>query len=221
MPPVVVAAGIAAAGAVAGGVVAAGATKKAAKTQANATNQQIAAANANRDYQYNLNAPTIALGGKAENTIGALLGLGGDATAAGKAFDTFRGSTGYNFRLNEGLSAVNNGHFAGGLGQSGANLKALMERGQQIGSAEFGSYLGQLGGLQAMGAQARGLVAGVGNNSTNQLINASQNGANAQGGYIMAGAANTQNMIQNLVNAGLYAYGSSYGGGARIPPGFG
>lgn len=218
MPPLAVAAGIGAVGAIGSAAIGSSASKKAAKTQANATTAQINAANANRDYQYNLNAPTIGRGSEAEGTIAALLGLGGDATAASKAFDTYKGSTGYATRLAEGLGAVNTSRFAGGSGQSGATLKALLRYGQGIASNEFGNYLGQLGGLQAAGANARGLVANVGSNATNQFINASQNGANAQTGYIMSGAQNAQSAIQNLVNAGLYAYGSSYGNKGTASP---
>ena len=189
-----------------------GGAKKAARAQQQVSREQIAESNANRDFQYSLNRPNIDMGGSAEGRIAALLGLGGDAGAAQQGFDAYRGSTGYAARLAEGLGAVNNRSFAGGVGMSGANLRALQERGHNLMGGEFNNYLGQLGGLSAAGQNARGLVANVGGSAVNQFMGSSQNAANAQGQAAMAGAANTQNMIQNLFNAGSYAYGSSYGG---------
>lgn len=212
MPPVLVAAGVAAAGSIGAAAIGSKAAKKNAQVASDSTASQIAAAERNRDYQYNLNAPSINRGNAADDRIASLLNLGGNQAQADAAFNSFRDSTGYRARLGEGLSAVNNGAFAGGAGQSGATLRRLQEVGQDYASREFGNYMGYLGGVSATGAGARGLVAGVGNNSTNQLINAFQTGSQQQIGANNQLAANGQNLIGNLVNAGLYAYGSSYKG---------
>jgi hypothetical protein len=203
-------AAIAAVGSIIGGITGGKGAKKAAKISAQATREQIAAANANRDYQYSLNAPSITRGGAADDRISALLNLGGDTEAARAGFDAYRGSTGYDFRLTEGLDAINQRGFAGGAGMSGATLKAGVRFGQDTASNEFLRYLQELGGVSSSGAQARGLVAGVGSTSTGQLINASQIGAQQQIGAVNAGTANTQSLIQNLINSGNYALGSSY-----------
>lgn len=212
MPPVIVAAGVAAAGAVGSAAIGSKASKKNAKAAASAQQQQIAAAEANRDYQYNLNAPAINFGNAADARIAGLLNIGGNQAESNAAYDAFKASTGYQSRLTEGLSASSNNAFAGGAGQSGAALKALQRYGQDYASRELGSYMGQLGGVSATGANARGLVAGVGQNATNQLINASQVNSQQQINANNQNAANSQNLIGNLVNAGLYAYGSSYKG---------
>lgn len=210
MPLPLIAAGVAAVGAVAGGVISSNATKKAAQASTDSTSQQIAAANANRDYQYNLNAPTIAGGQTADARIQALLGLGGDTQAAGQAFDQYRQSTGYDFRLGQGENAINSNAYARGMANSGATLKALTQYGQNIGSQEFGNYLGQLGGVSAQGANARSLVAGVGNNATNTQTQAlAQNGQN-QGNAAIAQGNNLNGTIGNLIQAGGYALQSSY-----------
>lgn len=215
MAAAAVPAALSAAGSIIGGITGGKGAKKAAKISAAATREQIAAANANRDYQYSLNAPSIAHGGAADDRIAALLNLGGDTGAAREGFDAYRGSTGYDFRLTEGLDALNQRGFAGGAGQSGATLKAGVQFNQNTASNEFLRYLQELGGVSSGGATSRGLVAGVGTNTTNQLINASQVGAQQQIGATNAGTANTQDLIQNLINAGNFAYGSSYGGGAK------
>lgn len=211
MPVPLIAAGIAAVGAIGSAAIGSSASKKATTAAQNQQNQQILAANQNRDYQYNLNAPAINNGSAADARIAALLNLGGDTAGAQAGLNAFKESTGYASRLAEGLQATNQRAFAGGMGQSGAALEALQRTGQNYASNEFGNYLGQLGGVSATGANARGLVAGVGGNATNQLINASQNFGNQQQQIIAGNAANQQNLIGNLVNAGLYAYGSSYG----------
>lgn len=210
MPPVVIAGAIAGAGAIGAAAIGSNASKKATQANLSAQQQQILNANQNRDYQYSLNSPAIGNGNAADARIAALLNLGGDQAGAQAGLDAFKESTGYASRLNEGLQATNQRAFAGGMGQSGAALQALQRTGQNYASNEFGNYLGQLGGVSATGANARGLVAGVGSNATNQLINASQNFNNNQQQIIANQAANGQNLVGNLVNAGLFAYGSSF-----------
>lgn len=210
MAAAAVPAALSAAGSIIGGITGGKGAKKAAKIQAQAQREQQAAILANRDYQYSLNAPAINTGNAANDRIAALLNLGGDTAGAQAGFDAFRDSTGYNFRLNQGLGAINGRAFAGGTGQSGANLKALTQFGQNIGSAEFGNYISQLGGLNAGGANARALVAGVGGTSTGQFVNANQVGAAGQIGAVNAGTANTQQLLQNLINSANYSLGSSY-----------
>lgn len=53
--------------------------------------------------------PYVDTGVQANSQVNALLGLGGDVDAARAAFDQFRDGTGYNFRLNQGMDAVNTG----------------------------------------------------------------------------------------------------------------
>lgn len=204
-------AGIAAAGSVIGGITGGKGAKKEAKAIKESTASQINYLTGNRDYQYNLNAPAISGGNSADARIQALLNLGGDAAGASAGFDAFRDSTGYQFRRDQGLDAINQHGFAGGTGMSGATLKAGERYGQNIASDEFLRYLQELGGVSATGANARGVVANVGNTTANQFVQASQNGLNGQVQAIGAGNANTQNTLQNLINAGQFAYGSSFG----------
>lgn len=213
-----IAGGIAAAGAVGGAAIGAKATSKASKAQANASAQQIAASNANRDYQYNLNSPVINRGLDADSRIAALLNLGGDTAAAQQGFDAYRGSTGYDFRVGQGTGAINSNAYARGMGNSGATLKALTSFGQNIASDEFGRYIGQLGGVSAGGANARSLVAGIGQNNVNTQNMASQNLATVQGNAAIANGNNFSNALGQLVQAGGYALGSSYQPQSQIPP---
>lgn len=208
-------AGLAAAGSIIGGITGGKGAKKQAKAIAKSTADQIAFARENRDYQYGVNEPQINYGRAADDRLAGLYNIGGDPAASAAAFEAWKASTGYDTTRREALDAVNQRAFAGGAGQSGAALTALQDRAGQVADRGFGSYTDGVRAISSTGANARGLVAGVGNNATMQLINASQNGANGQVAAIGANTANTQNTLQNLINAGQFAYGSSYGGGAK------
>lgn len=106
--------------------------------------------------------------------------------AAQNAFDIFRNSTGYQFRLGEGLDAVNSNAFGAGIGQSGAALKALQEYGQNFASNEFGNYMGYLGNQQGVGLGAGSALAGVGQNYVNTISNNNNNAAAAAGNAALA-----------------------------------
>lgn len=209
------------AGAVAGGVsglagglagdASAKAVKGAAATQLAASQAQIAAAKENRDYQYNLNAPTITRGQGAGDLIAGFLGLPGGSTTAGQALDTFRGSTGYQDLLNTALRSTSASAYARGLGGSGSALKALQDRAGMVANSSAQGFLGNLFNLEGAGRSAASTVAGVGNNFVNTFGNANQAGADAAGNAGLVNANNNATNWQNLINLGASLYGSSYG----------
>lgn len=268
--PLVAAAGISAAGSLLGGLFGSSSASKAAKYQLQATREQIAAANQNRDYQYNLNAPTINAADNATSLYSDFLGAGGGTNwgayvnanpdvladwnknvagtgqyasmadygkyhyntygqyegrdispyttssgdAAASALDTFRNSTGYQDLVKEGLAAVNSNAYARGMGDSGATLKALQDRGTSLADRSAQGWLGNLGNLINAGSSARGLVAGVGTNTVNSVNQATQSGADASSNAALINGQNWSNVLQNIGNSAAYAYGSSYGGGS-------
>lgn len=101
-------------------------------------------------------------GGVAGSRIGALLGLGGNPAAAEAAFDQFRDSTGYQFRLGQGISAIEQSAATRGLLSSGSTLKGLTEYGQGLASSEFQNYLQALSGAEGTGLSAAYNVASQG-----------------------------------------------------------
>ncbi len=137
----------------------------------------------------------------------------GSSDAASQALDTFRSSTGYQDLLKEGLGAVNANAYARGMGDSGATLKALQDRGMNIADRSAQGWLGNLGTLMNLGGQARGLVAGVGTNTVGAINQATQSGADASSNAALVNGQNWANVLQNIGNSAAYAYGSSYGGG--------
>jgi hypothetical protein len=147
--------------------------------------------------------------------------MGGDQSAqqaAGNAFDIFRNSTGYQFRLDEGMDALNSGYAGAGVLQSGDALRAATEYGQNFASNEFGNYMGYLGNQQGVGLAGASAVAGVGQNYANNLT--ALNNQNAQNitNSAVAKANNTNSMIGGIGGAfgnalGGMAYGNGFGGG--------
>lgn len=127
--------------------------------------------------------------------------------AANDAFDIFRGSTGYQFRLGEGLDALNSGFAGSGLLQSGAAMRGALEYGQNFASNEFANYLNALGSQQAVGAGAASSAAGVGQNFAGTVINSNNQNAQNQ----MAAQLSRQNPLANVFGtiggAGISLFG--------------
>lgn len=126
--------------------------------------------------------------------------------AANAAFDQFRHSTGYDFRLKQGMNAVNSGYAGAGTIKSGAAIKAAEDYGQGMASQEFGNYLNALGTQQGVGLNAAGAQAGVATNYANNLGSIyMQNGANqanaslAKASAIGSGIAGAANSIGSVL----------------------
>jgi len=136
-------------------------------------------------------------------------------TNALSAFDTYKNSNGYQFRMNEGLNALASNFRARGVSQSGAAMKSMLRYGQDYGSNELGKYIGYLSNQQGVGLSAASAQAGVGQNYANALSANNQNQADALGNAaLLKGQANNSlygaaagaigNVAGNLL-------GSSYG----------
>ena len=135
--------------------------------------------------------------------------------AATAAFDQFRGSTGYQFRLDEGNKGLTAALGKNSMLDSGAAVKSAIKYNQNAGSDEFSRYLGALQGQQALGATAASAQAGVGTNFAN-ASSANNNNASAaqQSAYLNTGSA-INGALGSAVGAFGYGQGlkSSYGGG--------
>ena len=182
----------------------------------------------------------------AQNRLTTLLGIGGDTTAAdyGKyskdfGVSDFTTDPGYQFRLEQGVKALNASAAARGMGMSGANIKGATEYGQNLGSQEYQNAFNryqtnrtaQLAPLQSLyaggqaaaagsAAQAGALGTNLGNTYTNLgqgLGQAAVAGGNAQA----SGYLNQANAVTNALNQGMSSYTmNNYlnRGGAGINP---
>lgn len=128
-------------------------------------------------------------------------GITTTAPSARSAFDTYRGSTGYDFRVNEGVRGLQSA-FSRNL-DSGASTKASIRYGQGVASDEFGRYIDMLRGQAQLGFGAGSALAGVGQQFGNTVTAGNTAAANAQANArLYAGNANA-NMWSNI--------GSSFG----------
>lgn len=134
-----------------------------------------------------------------------------DPAAAQNAFQRYQDSTGYKFRMGEGMNALNTGYAAKGLLNSGAAQKAALSYGQNIGSQEFGNYLGYLGNQQGLGLGGASALAGVGQNYVNTVsANNNSAGSAAANAALIKGSATGQ-MWGGIANGIGNAFGSSFG----------
>jgi len=122
----------------------------------------------------------------------ALLGLQGQP-AADAAMAQFQQSPGYQFQMDEGQRAVESSAAAQGLLRSGATLKALQERGQQLANQDFGNYYSRLADLSKLGETA---AAGGASNAGN-AAKAALGGADAQSSIY----GNTASSLGTAANA--------------------
>jgi hypothetical protein len=102
---------------------------------------------------------------------------------------------GYNFRLGEGMKALERQRAANGGLLSGGILKAAQRYGQDYASNEFGNAYNRVAGLAALGPSAAGVMNNLGSNY-------STNAGNAMGTM----GVNTGNALLSATNARTSAY---------------
>lgn len=191
----IIGAGVATAGA---SVIASGnnsrAIDKSTAAQTAANDRGIAAQERARSENLGLQRPLYDAGMPALAARNALLGLGGTQPrqAANDAFSQFRDSTGYKFRFDQGMDALNSGWAGAGTLQSGAAMKSALEYGQGMGSAEFGNYWNMLGEQQTLAPGAANAMSGVNTTYANNAgaLAAAQGNALSQSAVVRANNSN-------------------------------
>ena len=190
-----------------GGLIAAGGAKKAANIQAEAAREAQAANERALERQIELQEPFRQAGLTAQEQIMQLLGIGGDATAAGygslaKPFGQtdFQQDPGYAFRQSEGMKALERSAAARGNLLSGGTLRGIQRFGQDLASQEYGNAFNRY----QVERSAR-------LNPLQSLMGSGQSATNMQTGNI---GQSSQNEQANLYNAGQ-ARASGYVGSAN------
>ena len=131
--------------------------------------------------------------------------------AANNAFDIFRNSTGYQFRLGEGMDALNSGYAGAGVLQSGDAMRAATEYGQNFASNEFGNYMGQLQNQQGVGLAGASALAGVGQNYAGMVSqNNNSAGTAAANAALVSGANNPWANALGTIGGGLLSGGIKF-----------
>lgn len=124
--------------------------------------------------------------------------------AAQQGFSDWRDNTGYQFRFNEGIRAIDAG---APVRNSGATLKARQQYGQNIGSQEFYNYMGALTGQQQVGTGAANALSGVNSTYANNAGNIAQMQGQNIANSAVARANNSGNMINGITSSFSNALG--------------
>lgn len=122
------------------------------------------------------------------------------------AFNAFKNSTGYQFRMDQGLGALQKA-FGRSL-DSGASVKSALRFGQGLGSEEYGKWMQLLDNQQRLGFGAASAQVGVNQNMASTLT------ANNNAG---SSAAINARLYQGNANANMWqGIGSSFGKAASM-----
>lgn len=122
-------------------------------------------------------------------------------------FGGFTASPSYQWRLEQGLKAIERRASANGARYSGATLKAMDRYAGGEASQEFDTYANRLAALAGVGQTATGSVAQAGQSYATGASNAYTNAGNARASaYTNTGNAINQG-VQNLASAYLYNKG--------------
>lgn len=138
----------------------------------------------------------------------------GQPNAGMNAWDAFRNSTNYQFRLGEGMNALNSGWAGQGALQSGAAAKDAIRYGQNFASNELGQWMNMLGGQQNLGLSGASALAGVGQNMVNNVTANNNSASSAAANAALMNGQNQANMYGGIANSlGTFAgsFGSSFG----------
>jgi len=212
--------GIPAGASLLGGYLSSSGQQQAAGTQAGAADRAAALQERIYNSMAERNLPAESAGNLARARYLELIGLGPNTNAMGygsavQPFDMnkFQADPGYNFRMSEGLKALDRQAAARGGLMSGAALKAAGRYGQETASQEFGNaynryrqnradQLGPLGDVMTGGTNAINATnTAMGNYGTNV-----GNLTNQAGQAIGAGQTGAGNTYNNAIQAALQGY---------------
>ena len=141
----------------------------------------------------------------------ALPGAQTGASSAGGQFGDFIASPGYQFRMDQGLKAIERSAAARGGLRSGATMKSLNDYAQGTASDEFARYVGGLQSLAGVGQSANAANQKAGQTYATNVGNATMAAGNARASaYANTGSAINQT-VGNLASA--YLYNKGYGAG--------
>lgn len=149
-----------------------------------------------RIYEENVErfAPYTEFGNNALTSLASL--MSGD--------EEYTPSTGFQFALDQGVSAVDNSAASGGNLFSGATMKAVQDRATGIGTQFYQNDLANLFTAANMGQAAAGNQANASTNHLSTATNALTNMGNASSAAAIATGNALTNGIGNVV--GLYGY---------------
>lgn len=201
-----------------GGLIGADAAGDAADTQAAAADRATQLQKQMFDKQVELQAPFREAGLTANNRLMQLLGLAEGGAENGSlmqnfGMDQFQADPGYQFRMDEGMRALEGSAAARGGLLSGAAMKAIQKYGQGVASQEYGNAYSRYTADQTNQYNRLAGLVNTGMGATNQTSNAAANFANnassniiGAGNAAAAGQIGSANALVGGINSGINAY---------------
>lgn len=186
-------------GAVIGGV----ASSRAASTQARAADRATEAQERMFNRQVELQEPFRQVG------VNALPELVAASRYTPFGMEQFQADPGYQFRLKEGLRAIENSALAGGMGRSGTTLRGLTRYGQELGSQEFTNAFNRYQAERAARLNPLQSLAGMGQTTAANIAGQAGQLGQAMGSNIIgAGNARASGYVgaANALTGGLGQY---------------
>jgi hypothetical protein len=200
-----------------------------AGTQLTAAGDQASAARAGQNIQQQdfeqvqkLLGPFAQAGTSALPQLQALLGIGPGGQAGIQT--ALQGLPGYQFALGQGEKSVQNQFSAGGLGGSGAEIKAAESYATGLAQQNYTGYLGQLQGLAGLGENAAAGVGNAGIQTGTNIASLGVGGASAQAaGLVGAGNSLGQgsllfSLLNGQNNSANNLSGGFNGSGQQVTP---
>lgn len=178
-------------GAVVGGIINSNASRRAAQTQADASNNATQIQKDMFDIQRSDQQPWREAG---QQALGQLTSNMGELNRSFSMGD-FQKDPGYQFRMDEGQKALERSAAARGGLQSGATMKAISRYGQDYAANEFQNAYNRFNNDKTNRFNQLATVAGIGQTANNQVGQAGQNFANNASNNMMS-AANAQSAAQ-------------------------
>lgn len=176
-------------------LIGASSSNKAAKAQEAAAQQQLAVQQQMFNQQKKMFKPYLDAGGNALNAYNYELGLG----EMPEGYGGYTKAPGYDFRMQQGVDAVNAGVGARHGLNSGAAMQSLNKWGMDYSTGEYDKHVNRLAGMTDMGQNSAAMTGAAANNYAQGASNAYANMGNAQA----AGAIGVGNALQGGINNGI------------------
>ncbi len=130
----------------------------------------------------------------------------------GTTYGGFKATPGYDFRLSEGINAIDRSAASSGGLFSGATMKAAQQYGEGLAADEYANYYNRLAGMAAGGQSAAGMQGAAAQNYGTGASSALANIGNAQA----AGAIGAGNAINSGIGnaVGIWQYQNALNPGA-------
>jgi hypothetical protein len=156
-------------------------------------------------------APWRSAGSDALTALKQAYGLAPSA----QPYGGFTTSPGYQFRVDQGVQAIDRGAAARGALTSGGTVKEEQRYGDNLAGSEFNNYTSNLENIAGLGANATSGTAAAGSSAANNISNSMIASGNARASSYANMASGVNTGINNALSAYLMRgqFGGAGGGG--------